>query len=87
MSDLAQLFHRQEEVRRWNAECENAQARLQLAKDRAAAAELLSQHDPVHGLGVDREALRILLDYVFRHDKAHLAAQISAFRESREKQA
>lgn len=63
MSDLSELFSEQEKVARWRAESENANARLQLAR---MCARLISQHEPVAALGLDRERLRLALNYI-RH--------------------
>lgn len=81
MSDLQELFMTQEQVARWKAERENASARLELAQARSCCAYLLSQHDPVHSLGIDREALRILLHFISHHDKGRLAREIASFRQ------
>lgn len=65
-TDLGTLFSAQEEKRRWRAERDNATARLELAITREACATLVSQHQPVASLGIDRDVLRVLLAYV-RH--------------------
>ena len=49
---------------RWSAERENASARLTLADLRERMAEVLSQHEPVAGLGIDRDKLRVIIDYI-----------------------
>ena len=64
MSDLSTLFYREEEVRRWKAEAENAHARLEIAHMRERMAMLLSQHEPVNSLNIDREALRKIFGFV-----------------------
>jgi|GEM_PF-1615500 hypothetical protein len=66
MSDFARLMGDEEAVRRWMAEVENASARLQIAQERRNCSYLLSQHDPVAKLGIDREKLRLVLSFV-RH--------------------
>jgi hypothetical protein len=33
---------------------------------------LVSQHDPVFSLGIDRAALKVLLDFLAHHDTARL---------------
>lgn len=68
MSDLVQLFMEEERVRRWGAERENASARLELAQMRRNIAHLLSQHEPVASLGLDRDMLRIALNFVSHGD-------------------
>ena len=77
MSDLAKLFAAQGEVRRWQAERENATARLQMARADEARAFLLSQHEPVASLGIDRATLRVLLDFTVHCDKARLTREIA----------
>ena len=64
MNDLSVLFYREEEVRRWKAESENANARLEIAHMRERMAMLLSQHEPVNSLNIDREALRKIFGFV-----------------------
>ena len=59
-------------VRRWEAERENAGAQLQLALTRECCKLLVSQYDPVHSLGIDRAALKVLLDFVLHHDPQRL---------------
>lgn len=64
MSDLTNAFAHRNEQRRWIAERENATARLELAQIRERLALVLSQHEPVASLGLDRDALRKVIDYV-----------------------
>lgn len=66
MSDLSILFYREEEVRRWRAESENASARLELAQIRKRMAFFISQHEPLHGLNLDREAVRKVFTFIER---------------------
>ena len=66
MSDLNTLFYREEEARRWHAESENASARLELAQIRKRMAFLISQHEPLHGLNLDREAVRKVFTFLER---------------------
>lgn len=75
-NDLARLFSAQAEVRRWTAERENATARLELARDGEAMAHLISQHEPLASLNVDRDALRLLLAYVKHHDMSRLLREM-----------
>ena len=72
MSDLDQLFKAHIEVSRWKAEQENATARLELARIRENCAYLISQHEPVNSLGVNRERLRFILSYVLHGDLKRL---------------
>ena len=55
-------------VRRWIAERENANAQIELARMKECCNLLLSQNEPVESLGVDRNALKVLLDFVRHHD-------------------
>jgi len=66
MSDLNTLFYREEETRRWRAESENASARLELAHMRERMAFLISQHEPLHGLNLDRETIRKVFTFIER---------------------
>ena len=66
MSDLATLFNCQEKSARWEAEWENAIARLELAKIDEHCAYLISQHEPIGSLNIDRDKIRIVLRYI-RH--------------------
>ena len=68
MSDFNRLMIDEEAVRRWRAENENSSARLEIASARRNCALLLSQHDPVAKLGIDREKLRAVLAYVWHGD-------------------
>jgi len=62
--DLLTMFKHQDEQRRWKAERENASARLELAQIRERLAEVLSQHEPVASLNIDRDDLRKVIDYI-----------------------
>ena len=68
MNDLSVLFSAEETSRRWMAERENASARYQLAKIKEHCAYLLSQHEPVASLRLDREKLRIVFRYLNHGD-------------------
>lgn len=76
MNDLSALFDAQERVRRWNAEGENAEARLTLARTDVARAYLLSQREPVASLGIDRDVLRALLAFTAHHDESRLTREL-----------
>jgi hypothetical protein len=76
--DLARLFSAHDKVERWSAERENATARLELARREENSAFLLSQHEPVATLGMDREGLRVLLAFLYHGDKARLNREIAA---------
>lgn len=79
-NDLAILFQEQDRVARWKAESENAGARLQIARMNEHCAHLISQHEPVAALGLDRERLRLVLNYVRHGDLGRLDRE---FRELR----
>lgn len=64
MNDLSILFKAQDKVERWIAERENASARLELARIDENCARLISQHEPLATLGIDREVLKLILRYV-----------------------
>ena len=64
MNDLSILFSAQEKTKRWWAERENASARYELAKIDEHCAYLLSQHEPVASMNLDREKLRIVFSYL-----------------------
>lgn len=64
MSDLLDLFRANEVTERWKAELENASARLELARIRERSAFLISQHEPVFSLSINREKLRLILAYL-----------------------
>lgn len=65
-------------AKRWMAERENADAQLQLARIRECCKLLVSQYDPVFSLGIDREYLKVLLDFVLHHDTARLRRECEA---------
>lgn len=79
--DLSALFRAQDDVARWRAERENATARLELAQQREAMAFLISQHEPLHSLGIDRKAMATLLAFVRHHDRHRLNREIAALSE------
>lgn len=74
--DLGALFSAQGEVARWRAERENASARLELARAKESRAFLLSQHEPLASLGIDREVMRKLLSFTAHHDKERLLREL-----------
>jgi hypothetical protein len=76
MNDLARLYRASDQVQRWRAENENASARLILAEHEERIATLLSQHEPVATLGLDREKLRIALAYISHGDMDRLRRNI-----------
>jgi hypothetical protein len=76
MSDLARLFDAQTSTKRWVAEQANATARLELARIDERIAYLISQHDPIAQLKIDREHLRIVLQYLKHGDLERLKRDI-----------
>ena len=80
MSDLTRLFDAQADVRRWSAERENADARLDIAQMRQRAAFLISQFEPVKSLGLDRARLRLVLGYIEHGDLDRLAREHTELR-------
>lgn len=76
MNDLSVLFLAEEKSRRWMAERENASARYQLAKIAERCAYLLSQHEPVASMDLDREKLRIVFSYLNHGDLHRLSREV-----------
>lgn len=59
------------------AEVEGAQARLELAQRDERAAMLVSQHEPVESLGIDRKKLAAVLSFLKHGDLRRLEADAS----------
>lgn len=59
-------------ARHWTAARDNASSQLELARVRECCRLLVSQYDPVASLGIDRDALKVLLSFVQHHDTARL---------------
>lgn len=78
MSDFVVLMNKQNETARWKAEVENATARLELARIRERSAYLISQHEPVNSLGLDRERLRLALRYLEHGNLTRLENELEA---------
>jgi len=70
MSDLANLFRCEEETRRWYAEYNYSSAMLDIARISEHMSYLISQHEPLNRIGVDREKLRCLFSYL-KHGDLH----------------
>jgi len=64
MSELNNLFYSKLEVERWNAERENASARLEIARIDRNMWFLLSQHEPVASLEIDRDLLKLIFAFI-----------------------
>lgn len=75
-NDLGRLLHARDITARWRAESENASARLELSQYRERMAYLLSQHEPVASLGLDRERLRLALAFVLHGDAKRLVRDL-----------
>lgn len=67
-----------DDVSRWKAERENADARLELARIKHCRQLLISQHEPVHSLGIDRVKLEVLLSFLGHHDTDRLRRDCEA---------
>jgi len=72
MNNLYTLFRAQEQSARWKCEIENATARYELAKINEHCAFLISQHEPIASLKLDRERLRIVFKYLKHGDLKRL---------------
>lgn len=60
-----------------------ASAAVDVARMRHAAALLVSQHEPVASLGMDRDQLRVLLRYVDHGDETRMWRELAALKEGR----
>ena len=72
MSDLDLLLRAEEKVLRWRAEREYASAQLELEMMKKNMRYLISQHDPLHSIDVDRNKLRLIFDYILHGDEKRL---------------
>ena len=79
MNEFGMYPHNNDAVRRWTAERDNADARMQLAAVRECCKLLVSQADPVQTLGIDRDALKVLLDFVQHHDPQRLRREVEQY--------
>ena len=64
MSDFSAYMSRKEVTAKFRAERDGATARLELALMHERCAEVMSQHEPLNTLGLDREAVRRLLCFL-----------------------
>lgn len=64
VNDFSNYMHRQTETKLARAESEAASVRVELRLLKERCAELMSQHEPLNGLSIDREAVRQVLHYV-----------------------
>lgn len=67
-----------DDVRRWKAEKENADARLELAITKHCIDLLISQYNPVEMLGIDRNKLNVLLSFLKHHDADRLCRECTS---------
>lgn len=76
MSDLSEFFNKEEISRRWKAETENASARYELALINEREARLISQHDPLAKLNINRDHLRLVFAYLHHGNLSRLNKEI-----------
>lgn len=62
--DFPRYIHAQTETKLARANSEAASVKVELRLMQERCAELMSQHEPLAGLGVDRELVRQVLHYV-----------------------
>ena len=79
-NDFGNLMSAQKDIQRWKAERENSTARLELAQMNERIAHLISQHEPVASLNLDRERLRIALRFIQHGDLGRLSRDFAALR-------
>ena len=80
--DFNNFMRAEDEVLRWRAERENASARLELANMRRNMAMLISQHEPLCDLRIDRDQLRELFKFVCHNDKKRLEREVKKIKEN-----
>lgn len=68
----------QAETRHRRAELENASARLELAQRNERAAMLISQHEPLASLGLDRAKLKSVFAFLQHGDLCRLMRDLQA---------
>lgn len=66
MSDFENYMMAQERTRTARAKHEAATSTLNLCIFQERCAELVSQHEPIASLGVDRDALRKIIQFIYR---------------------
>lgn len=64
LNDFGNYLHAQTETKLARAEANAASVTVELRLMRERCAELMSQHEPLAGLGIDRELVRQVLHYV-----------------------
>jgi len=78
MSNFGTLMLMREKSGRAWAEAEGARARYDLAKINERCAYLISQHDPVAQMGLDRDKLRLVLAYLRHGELPRLIRELDA---------
>lgn len=78
MNEFGMYPSNNDTVKRWKAERENADARLELARVRECCRLLISQHDPVASLRLDRDRLAVVLNFVQHGDPSRLRREAEA---------
>lgn len=76
MSDLELLFKAEDKVTRWIAERNYASAQLDLATMRRNMRCLISQHEPLNSIDIDRDKLRIIFSYIEHGNATGLVNEI-----------
>ena len=76
---LANLFNAQDNVRLWRNAVESAQANLEVAKVKANCNLLLSQHDPVNKMNIDREKLKMIFSFLWHGQLDRLQRDFESF--------
>lgn len=80
MSYLDRFVTTDANVLRWQAETENASARRELALIDRRASLLISQHNPVSEMGIDRDVLALIIRYVRHGDEERLKREFEETR-------
>ena len=76
MSGFARLMHAETEVLRAQEAYSHGATHLQLSRMRRNMAFLLSQHEPVKSLGIDRDRLRLALEFIEHGDEKRCARDL-----------
>jgi hypothetical protein len=64
MGDFVQFMRAKEVTEKYYAQYDAAGAHLEKARMEERCAQLLSQHEPVASIGIDREKLRVIIDFI-----------------------
>ena len=87
MSDLELLFKAMREVDKWMAERNYASSQLDLAMMRKNMRELISQHEPLHSVDIDRDKLRAVFSYLEHGNATRLENEVRNLRNGKRKEA